>query len=107
MRRVAKAHCCKNSVAYSVRYTLYYKAGGIPMVERLQRAVQILETLPLNVQESVAEQLEQITASYASTQNVRRSHAGIWADLPDDMEETLDRWRHQVPPTPPIDEEVG
>lgn len=75
------------------------------MVERLQRAVQILETLPSNVQESVAEQLEQITASYVPSQKIRRSHAGIWADLPDDMEETRDQWRHAVPPTPPIDEE--
>ena len=77
------------------------------MVERLQRAIQMLETLPSNVQESVAEQLEQITAPYVPAQIVRRSHAGMWADLPDDMEETLDRWRHEVPPTPSIDEEVA
>lgn len=75
------------------------------MVERLQHAVQILETLPANVQESVAEQIEQLIVSYVSTSVRRHSYAGIWADLPDDMEETLDRWRHEVPPTPSIDEE--
>jgi len=71
----------------------------------LQRAVQVLETLPSHVQELAAEQIEQITAAYAPSRVTRRSHAGIWADLPDDMEETLDRWRHEVPPTPPIDED--
>lgn len=75
------------------------------MVERLQRAVQVLEALPANVQESVAEQIEQFTASSMPAAGIRRSHAGIWADLPDAMEETLDRWRHATPPTPPLDEE--
>lgn len=72
------------------------------MVERLQRAVQILETLPADVQESVAEQIEQMMVLNVPTSAVRRSHADIWADLPDDMVETLNRWRHEVPPTPPI-----
>jgi len=75
------------------------------MVVRLQRAIQNLDTLPENVQESVAEQIEQLTAVYTPSGVTRRSHAGIWADLPDDMEETLDQWRHEVPPTPFIDEE--
>ncbi len=74
------------------------------MTDRLQRAVQVLETLPLNVQESVAEQIEQLAASLAPSRAAHRSHAGIWADLPDDMEETLDRWRHEVLPTPFNDE---
>ena len=55
------------------------------MVDRLQRAIQILESLLLTIQESVAEQLEHITAAYAPSNVKRRSHAGIWADLPDDM----------------------
>jgi hypothetical protein len=74
------------------------------MTERLQHAIQVLETLPPNVQESVAEQIEQLAASLNAT---RRSHAGIWSDMPDDMEETLDRWRHEVPPTPLNDEDAA
>lgn len=77
------------------------------MIDRLQRAVQVLETLPPNMQESVAEQIEQLAATVNLNGAVRRSHAGIWADLPDDMEETLDRWRHEVPPTPFIDENIA
>jgi hypothetical protein len=65
------------------------------MIDRLQRAVQVLETLPPNVQESVAEQIEHTAASLGPSGAVRRSHAGIWADLPDDMEETLDQWRYE------------
>jgi hypothetical protein len=75
------------------------------MIDRLQRAVEVLETLPPNVQETVAEQIEQLTALLGPYPTVRRSHAGIWADLPDDMEETLDHWRHAVPPTPFTDED--
>jgi len=70
------------------------------MIDRLQRAVQTLETLPINVQETVAEQIEQLAASLGQSRIARHSHAGIWADLPDDMEETLDRWRHEIAPTP-------
>lgn len=62
------------------------------MVERLQRAVQLLEKLPSNVQETMAEQIEQLAATYVPvTTAPRHSHAGIWADLPDDMEDVLDR----------------
>jgi hypothetical protein len=76
------------------------------MVDRLQQAVKIIERLPANVQEALAVQIEQLAAPYASLTTVpRRSHAGIWADLPDDMEDVLDRWRHAVPPTPPLDED--
>lgn len=75
------------------------------MIDRLQRAVAALESLPPNVQETVAEQIEQLAASLAPSAMPRRSHAGMWADLPDDMEETLDQWRHAVPPTPFADED--
>jgi len=67
------------------------------MIDRLQRAVEILETLPPNVQEAAAEQIEHLTASLVPSPLPRRSYSGIWADLPDDMEETLDQWRHAVP----------
>jgi hypothetical protein len=77
------------------------------MTERLQHAIQVLETLPSNMQESVAEQIEQLAASLDTSRTVRRSHAGIWSDLPDDMEETLDRWRHEVSPTPMNDEDAA
>jgi hypothetical protein len=75
------------------------------MIDRLQRAIEALEALPPTLQEAAAEQLEQFTALLAPSPLPRRSYAGIWADLPDDMEETLDQWRHAVPPTPFADED--
>jgi hypothetical protein len=32
---------------------------------------------------------------------------GAWRDLPDDMEETLLRWRRESTPTPPIEEQLA
>ena len=77
------------------------------MIERLQRAVEVLETLPPNIQEAAAEHIEHLTASLGSAPMPQHSYAGIWADLPDDMEETLDQWRHAVPPTPFTSEDVA
>lgn len=83
------------------------------MIERLARAIEHLQELPVDVQEEIAEQIEMIagldheTNEAVPTDSPKRSYAGIWADLPDDMEETLLRWRHEIPPTPPIDEQMA
>jgi hypothetical protein len=77
------------------------------MIERLQRVIERIEQLPPDQQESVAEQIEMVAEPFLPPMRClpRPSYAGIWSDLPDDMEEVLDRWRHEVPPTPPIEDE--
>jgi hypothetical protein len=80
------------------------------MIERLARALEHVEELPVDAQEDLAEQIESYrragTAGLSGLPNTRRNFAGIWRDLPDDMEETLLRWRHQAVPTPPIEDQV-
>lgn len=74
------------------------------MIERLARALEHLEELPVDVQEGLAEQIEQYRRVPAhGAQPARRSFAGIGQDLPDDMEEILLRWRHETPPMPPAE----
>jgi hypothetical protein len=74
------------------------------VVEHLQRALEHLEELTPDEQEDIAEQI----LTYAGRLEPRgaraRRLAGAWADLPDDMEETLLRWRREVPPTPLIED---
>ncbi|HLJ81247.1 MAG TPA: hypothetical protein VKT52_07175 [Ktedonobacterales bacterium] len=89
------------------------------MIERLQRALEHIEELSPAAQEDLAVQIEEMTepieefpqASHLSDderlpKSVRNALAvfGAWRDLQDDDEfEALDRIRHSVPPTPPID----
>ena len=72
------------------------------MIERLAQALEHIGELPEDAQEELAEQIEQYRHAPASGGQRPRSFAGIWRDLPDDMEETLLRWRHEASPTPPI-----
>ena len=71
------------------------------MIARLRRALEHVDELPPDIQEEIAEQIEQHVGLSESTQHWDRSLAGVWSDLPDDMEETLLRWRHEAPPSPP------
>ena len=89
------------------------------MIERLQRALEHIEELPPEVQEDLAAQIEEMTAPIGKSpqashlpddeslpKSVRDALAvfGAWRDLQDDDEfEALDRIRHSVPPTPPIE----
>lgn len=73
------------------------------MIERLQRALEHVEELSPPVQEEIAAQIEQ----YLEPLDVPAgSLAGSMPDLPDDAEETLLRWRHESPPSPPLDEQL-
>lgn len=73
------------------------------MIERLQRALEHIEELPPDMQEEIAEQIEE----YVEPLEVSlRSLAGSMPDLPDDAEETLLRWRRETPPTPPVEEQL-
>lgn len=83
------------------------------IIERLARAIERLPELPEDVQEEIAEQIEMIAGLDPDAGEPPRrvrdalSMAGVWADLPDDMEETLLRWRHESTPTPPMDEQLA
>jgi len=74
------------------------------MIERLARALEHVEELPDEIQTELAEQIEQ----YATLLHLPAgSLAGCMPDLPDDAEEIRMRRRHEVPPTPPIGEQLG
>ncbi len=73
------------------------------MIERLQRALKHVEELSPEAQEDLAQQIEEMTEPLAMSAG---SLAGSMPDLPDDAEETLLRWRHETPPTPPLDEQL-
>jgi hypothetical protein len=77
------------------------------MIERLQQALMHIEDVPVDVQEQLAEQIEACLHHSDTPEPAGRSFAGIWSDLPDDMEDTLLRWRRETPPTPPMDEQLG
>lgn len=75
------------------------------MTDRLHRLFDRIEQLPATEQDEIAEQFEALAELYlrkiAQPASLPRpSYAGIWSDLPDDMEDELDRMRHEVPPTP-------
>jgi hypothetical protein len=73
------------------------------MIERLQRALEHIDELPTPIQEELAEQIEQYLEPFDLPKG---SLAGSMPDLPDDTEEILLRWRREVPPTPPLDEQL-
>lgn len=60
------------------------------MIERLARALEHSEELPEDVQEELAEQIEQYVEPARLPSD---GLAGSMPDLPDDLEETILRWR--------------
>lgn len=94
------------------------------MIERLQRALEHVDELPPDVQEEIATLIEEWAepAEMALSANGHQPGAseadlpktvrdalaviGVWRDMPDDAEETLLRMRREVPPTPPMDEQL-
>jgi len=66
---------------------------GTTIIERLARALEHRDEVAAGMQEELAEQIEQYAHSPerpAHTRSVskKRSFAGIWSDLPDDMDVT-------------------
>jgi hypothetical protein len=75
------------------------------MIERLQRALELIDELTPDVQEQIAQIIEANAASSA-----KQDLAGAWSDLPDtfdEMLEALDRIRLESSPTPPTDEQLA
>lgn len=93
------------------------------MIERLQRALDHIEDLSPEAQLEVARQIEALSAPLEETpdmegmavdpslpQSVQVALAlgGAWSDLQDDDEFAyFDRIRHEVAPTPPMDEQLA
>lgn len=73
------------------------------MIERLQRALEHIEELPIHEQEEIAEQIEQYLEPLGvATGNL----AGSMPDLPDDTQEILLRMRRDSQPSAPVDEQL-
>jgi hypothetical protein len=78
------------------------------MVEHLQRALQHIDELTPAEQEDVADQILTF-AGHVEPRGARAMRLiGAWADMqPDDLDETVLQWRHEVPPTPVTDNLLG
>jgi hypothetical protein len=77
------------------------------MIVRLQRALEPVDELSPELQEQLAELIEQHTEPAPIPPEIP---AGAWRDLPDTFDEmldALDRLRHASLPTPPIDEQMA
>lgn len=72
------------------------------LTPRLQQVIQRLQTIPPFQQDAIALLIEgQLVPA-----TILPSYAGSMPDLPDDIEEELMRRRHEVPPTPLMDEQL-
>ena len=77
------------------------------VIEHLRHALEHLDELTPDEQEDVAEQILAYAGRVEPPGARARRLAGAWADLPDDMDETLLQWRRAVPPTPLIEDLPG
>lgn len=81
------------------------------MIDELCLAFEQARERPEDVQRQIAalvrETLERAQRDAERPSEPRASYAGAWSDLPEDDEvAALDRMRHEVPPTPPMDEQL-
>jgi hypothetical protein len=72
------------------------------IIEHVRRALE-----HLNEQEAIAEQILIVAGRIEPRGAHALQLAGAWADLPKDMEDTLLRWRREVPPTSLIEDLPG
>lgn len=72
------------------------------LTTRLQQAIQRLKEIPPLQQDEIARLIE----GRLDPATILPSYAGSMPDLPDEFEEELMRRRHEVPPTPPMDEQL-
>lgn len=70
---------------------------GEKMTERLRAVVQAAEQLSPTEQDELADQIAELLPPPAGLAMVDFS---VFADLPDDAVDVLDRMRHEAPPTP-------
>ncbi len=76
------------------------------MVDELSELVARVRQQPEAVQRHIAEVIQK-ALEQAQIEDALDSYAGAWSDLPEDDEaETLDRLRHESPPTPPLEDQL-
>ena len=77
------------------------------MIDELREAIERLRQQPEAVQRHIAELIQQALQE-AQTGDAPDSYAGAWSDLRDDDEfGYFDRIRHEVAPTPSMDEQLA
>lgn len=72
------------------------------LTTRLQQAIQRLQEIPPLQQDEIARLIE----GQLIPATILPSYAGSMPDLPDEFEEELMRRRHEVPPTPLMNEQL-
>jgi len=74
------------------------------MTERLRAVVMAAEQLSAAEQDMLADQIEVLIPSVQLTAGLASVDFSVFADLPDDAVDVLDRLRHEASPTPPYEE---
>jgi len=75
------------------------------LIEHLRHALKYLDELTPDEQEDVAEHILSCAGGIEPRGARAQRLAGAWSDLPEDMEDTLLRWRREIPPTSLIEDE--
>jgi hypothetical protein len=74
----------------------------------VERVRQQSETVQRHIAALIEQALEQAQADESMRDQAPESYAGAWSDLPDDDEfDTLDKLRHETPPSPPVEEQLA
>jgi hypothetical protein len=74
------------------------------MTERLRALIQAAEQLSPEVQDELADQIAALLPNPPHPAGLGAVDFSVFADLPDDAVDILDRMRHEAPPTPPYEE---
>ncbi len=74
------------------------------MTERLRAVVLAAEQLSPAEQDELADQIAALLPPAPPVAGLAAVDFSVFADLPDDAVDVLDRMRHEAPPTPPYEE---
>ncbi len=74
------------------------------MTERLRAVVLAAEQLSPAEQDELANQIAALLPPAPPAAGLAAVDFSVFADLPDDAVDVLDRMRHEAPPTPPYEE---
>jgi hypothetical protein len=74
------------------------------MTERLRAVIQAVEQLSLAEQDALANQIASLLPTPPHPAGLAAVDFSVFADVPDDAVDVLDRMRHEAPPTPPYKE---
>jgi hypothetical protein len=74
------------------------------MTERLRAVIQAAEHLSSTEQDALADQIATLLPPTQPAALLAAIDFSVFADLPDDAVDELDRLRHEATPTPPYEE---